>query len=161
MPHTLSAADWEDQARSSYRKGDYSGALYSISNAINGTSKPSAAQLELRVASKEKLGDLDEALALTKSLIVAHPSDVRGYLRADRLLQKLKRPSAALKICERGLKAITPGSVPYATLQLRVQQLQRSLTQTIMSSKSIDPLERLPFELIQMVLLELSFSQRL
>lgn len=161
MPHTLSAADWEGQARSQYRAGDYDAALNSISHAIVAFATPVVSYLELQIAAEEKLGHLPEALALTKSLILSHPSDITGYIRAERILRKLDRPEAALKICQRGLKAVPSDNASISRLRQRAEHLERSLIMANMKKRSVDPFERLPLEMIQIVLSDFTFPQRL
>lgn len=140
-----------------YRHGDYTSALETISRAIQVAKVASPAQLDLLVACKEKTSDFDGALESAKTLIRQHTSDPVGYFRAAHVLLQVKRPEAAVKIYERGLKVVPKEHASYRKLLQKHQQLLTSLA----PPKSSDPFTAFPLEVVELILTLLNFRERL
>ncbi|KAF2228315.1 hypothetical protein BDZ85DRAFT_278168 [Elsinoe ampelina] len=156
MPHRLSSTELEEIARSSYKHGSFGSALTTIDEAIKTSDIPVASQLDLRVAIHEKLGDHDAALKDAKILIRQFEKDARGYLRAARILHHMDKPNNAVLIFERGLKMVPETSNGYNSMLDK----HKKLVLLLLPNTKCDPFTRLPLEIVEMVLLQLSFRQR-
>ena len=116
------------------------------------TTQPSVRLLDFRAATYEKLGDLNLALKDAHACLKMYEHDVRGYLRAGKLLQIMDKPSAALKLYQRGINNTIEGT---DSLRKMHDKLSRQMT----APSAVDPLAMLPLELIQMILSYLNFRQ--
>ncbi|KAF4548385.1 F-box domain-containing protein [Elsinoe fawcettii] len=156
MPHRLSSTELEEIARSSYKNGSFGSALTTIDQAIKTSNTPVASQLDLRAAIREKLGDHEAALQDARILIRKFEKDPKGYLRAARILQHKDKPNNAVLIFERALKMVPETTIGY---NIMLEKHKRLVIQLLPNTKC-DPFTRLPLEIVEMVLLHLSFRQR-
>ncbi|KAJ8608153.1 hypothetical protein MRB53_039832 [Persea americana] len=77
--------------------------------------------LDNRAAAYEKLGNLKDALADGRSMILHFKARVEGYLRTGKVLELGGKPELALKIYERGLHVVDSKAVGYAVGHLMLQ----------------------------------------
>lgn len=159
MPHQIPACELQELARAQYQKQEYLKALTTITEAIEASTVPSAALLNDRAAVYEKLGETNAALIDTRTAIRLDETNVISYKRAGRILQNTNRHDKALEIYKRGLSRVLNKSA-LDSLRQKHETLARSLHMAHMASlPGVDPLEKLPIELVEMVFSYLSFPQ--
>ncbi|KAF9584082.1 hypothetical protein BGW38_007632 [Lunasporangiospora selenospora] len=100
--------------------------------------------LDSRAACYEKMGKLDEALSDAKSMIRLHPLQAKSYLRAGKILRLQHNYKGSTKIFVAGVERAEKQSQDYDKEAL-----------------VLDPMERLPFELIAMVFEYMTFEERI
>jgi len=159
MPHQIPASELQELARAQYQKQEYQKALTTITEAIEASTVPSVALLNDRAAVYEKLGETNAALIDTRAAIRLDATNVVSYKRAGRILQNINKHDKALEIYKRGLTKVT-NKRANEDLRLKHDTLTRSLYMAHMAAlPGVDPLEKLPIELVEMVFSYLSFPQ--
>ncbi|KAG0311939.1 hypothetical protein BGZ99_009821 [Dissophora globulifera] len=101
--------------------------------------------LDSRAASLEKIGRLEDALADAKSMIRNQPQNPKGYLRAGKVLRLQQNFKSSAKIFIAGAERCDKENKEYEALR---------------EARVLDPMERLPFELVMVVFDSLSFTER-
>ncbi|ORZ06089.1 hypothetical protein BCR41DRAFT_361194 [Lobosporangium transversale] len=110
--------------------------------------------LDSRAASYEKLNRLDGALADAKSMIRYYPQNPKGYLRAGKTLRLQQNFKNATKYYTVGIERCVKGSKEYeALVRIATEIAKREL-------RILDPMERLPLELIAIIFSHLTFVER-
>ncbi|WEW59835.1 hypothetical protein PRK78_005316 [Emydomyces testavorans] len=146
MPQQLSAL--QEHGETQYRLKNYAKALEAFSKAIELGRGDVLPLLDNRAATYCALGDLESGLKDGRRMIKADKFDARGYLRAAKVLQLMKKFDEALRLYKyslRMLAADVPGRKQIETL---MSKLERALN----PPKRVDPLVTLPPELVSMIL---------
>ncbi|KAH8589686.1 hypothetical protein B0O99DRAFT_331748 [Bisporella sp. PMI_857] len=139
-----------EYGRQQYQQKNYSKALEAFTEAVDQTgSSLQLTALDHRAATLEKLGNLKSALKDSKQMIDLKPELAKGYLRCAKVLQLKGEKALALKIYERGLTKVKIGTDNDRTT---LQSMYNKLRIAQNPGKSLDPLQFLPLELVQMVL---------
>ncbi|KAI8605904.1 hypothetical protein EDD21DRAFT_362344 [Dissophora ornata] len=147
-------------ARKSFSQKDFTAALQYLTRALIIAPKD-INLLDSRAASFEKLGRPEDALSDAKSMIRSHPQNPKGYLRAGKVLRLQKNFKSSAKIYIAGAERSDKGSKEYETLARIADDMKVKLEEiTKKETCVLDPMERLPFELIMMVFGALSFTER-
>lgn len=136
-----------------YGAKQYDKALDTFTQAIDARSPPDVSLYDYRAATWEKLEKLEEALRDARQMIRLQKAEVRGYLRAGKILQKLHKPEVALGIYQYGIRNVPASNGNYDLLQ----KMHDKLTRQLAPPKSVDPFVVMPVELIEMILSYLSF----
>lgn len=160
MRRSLSAEEQHELGRQLYQKGHYEQALVQFSQAVAKGDDVNAEVLDNRAATLEKLGRLEDALKDGRRMIKFDGSDVRGYLRVGRILQKMgdaSRLETALGIYKLGLRSVPTSDKHHKTLAAVHAKLAKQLAPAV----NYDPLAWLPNELIEMILSYLEFHEML
>lgn len=153
MPDTLSSEDYVSLGRQYYKNAKYDKALLNFTRAID-NGDDDVGTLDNRAATLEKLDRLQDALKDGRRMIRSDKKDVRGYLRAGRILQKMKderSEQTALEIYRLGLKNVRKTDKHLKTLTAMCNKL------TTITARNFDPLVWLPIEMVEMILEYLEF----
>ncbi|KAF2839404.1 hypothetical protein M501DRAFT_1057677 [Patellaria atrata CBS 101060] len=154
MPSTLTAKELEELGKSYYKRKEYQKAVDTFTEGLRAPSATWLTLLDYRSAAYMKLEKNERALADGKEMIRVGNQDVRGYLRAGKVLQKMEKFETALKVYEYGLRKVSTANTDYQLLR----GVQDKLTKQLSPPKAVDPLNALPAELVDMVLSYLSFK---
>ncbi|KAF2453515.1 hypothetical protein BDY21DRAFT_374835 [Lineolata rhizophorae] len=149
MPSPFGPADHLAEGKLLYKRADFQNALDAFNSALQ-FAPHDLVLLDCRAATREKLGNLDEALRDAKSMIRISRADGRGYLRAGKLLSIMAKTDAALSIYDYGLRQV-PDTDPTH------EALRRMKNKTANATKGRDPLEVLPVELAENIMRCLPF----
>ncbi|OAQ31558.1 RNI-like protein [Linnemannia elongata AG-77] len=157
---TVPVNDLVQLARSAFSQKDFVAALQFLSRALTVAPKD-INLLDSRAASYEKLGQLDKALEDAKAMIRIFPQNPKGYLRAGKTLRLQQNIRAATKLYVAGVERCTKGSKDYETLERMAAEMTVRLEELIKKeTRVLDPMDRLPFELIMVIFDSLTFTQR-
>ncbi|KAG0067503.1 hypothetical protein BGZ89_005984 [Linnemannia elongata] len=157
---TVPVNDLVQLARSAFSQKDFVAALQFLSRALTVAPKD-INLLDSRAASYEKLGQLDKALEDAKAMIRIFPQNPKGYLRAGKTLRLQQNIRAATKLYVAGVERCTNGSKDYETLERMAAEMTVRLEELIKKeTRVLDPMDRLPFELIMVIFDSLTFTQR-
>ncbi|KAG0369614.1 hypothetical protein BC939DRAFT_457362 [Gamsiella multidivaricata] len=147
-------------ARQAFSQKDFTAALQYLSRAL--TIAPTDINLlDSRAATFEKLGRLDNALTDAKAMIRNHTQSPKGYLRAGKILRMQQNIRSSAKIYISGAERSTKGTKEYETLARIASEMSAKLDEIAKKEALVlDPMERLPFELVMIVFDSLSFIER-
>ncbi|KAI5785946.1 hypothetical protein EDC01DRAFT_198004 [Geopyxis carbonaria] len=150
-----SALQLQSAGQEAYRLQDYRAALSYLSEALAITTSPNILinVLDNRAAVYEKL-DKGYNLALrdARKIISLQNASAKGYLRAGKILQLMGRHDLALDNYSYGLKQIRPDDVNGKRLLDGMYQKVNEWSSLVSQrSRKIDPLEKLPYELVDMI----------
>jgi len=151
----MRSQDYQELGKKHYKEKQYQKARDAFTLGIDSTNLPDLALLDSRAASHEKLGELNDALRDSRTMIKGDRKDVRGYLRTGKILQKMEKAQSALQIYQLGLRTVPVGDKNFHLLHGATNKLSRQLC----PPKSIDPLLVLPAELAEMILGYLAFNE--
>lgn len=143
----------QEIGRELYAQKKYEEAIEALTASIRASnSSPDVSLFALRAAAYEKLGKLSMALKDGRQMIDQAAENAKGYFITAGLLKRMQNNALAEKICQRGLR--------YCKKPADLEKLQRKLTELrgAPHSPTIDPLEVLPSELIEMVFGYVSFT---
>ncbi|KXJ91181.1 hypothetical protein Micbo1qcDRAFT_234391 [Microdochium bolleyi] len=103
-------------------------------------------------AAREKEGLLDESMACTEQMINLSPREPKGYLRLGKVLRLQGKPQVAYEAYTAGAQLVAAKHPEHALLPILNAQAAKvkGMTRT-------DPLAKLPYELIRMILREVGF----
>jgi len=159
MPHQIPVSELQEIARAQYQRQDYQTALKTFTEAIEASVNPTVSLLNDRAVVYERLGQYTLALLDARDAIKLGETNVISYLRAGRILQNINKHSKALEIYKRGMAKV-PDKSANDNLRRRHDKLAESLSLSARPSPSgTDPFEKLPVELVEMILADLSFRQ--
>ncbi|KAG0309610.1 hypothetical protein BGZ98_000496 [Dissophora globulifera] len=132
--------------------------------------------LDSRAASLEKIGRWEDALADAKSMIRNQPQNPKGYLRAGKVLRLQQNFKSSAKIFIAGAERCDKESKEYEALvriatdmRTKVDEIAKAWIPSALAAiterhwretRVLDPMERLPFELVMVVFDSLSFTER-
>lgn len=140
--------------RDLYSQGKYEEAVEAFTALIETSNgRPACSILALRAAAHEKLKNPSMALKDGKKMIELDPGNAQGYLITAHLLRSLQNDALALKIYQRGLRHCKD-SYDCAKLQLKMSRVSGDVG----AAASVDPVQLLPPELLEMVLTRLPFA---
>ncbi|KFX87729.1 hypothetical protein O988_09312 [Pseudogymnoascus sp. VKM F-3808] len=132
-----------------FQKGDHLGALEHFNKAIEcSSSKLVPALLNKRSLVYIKLEKLQQALRDGREIIKRMPDRAMGYLRCGQVVQLMGQRDKAVEILERGLHKVPVGNdEDRKTLSKHYEALRRQSQ----AANRIDPLTRLPREIVQQI----------
>ncbi|KAG0369431.1 hypothetical protein BGX24_002422 [Mortierella sp. AD032] len=157
---TVPVNDLVQLARSAFSQKDFAAALQFLTRALAVVPKD-INLLDSRAASLEKLGQLDKALDDAKTMIRTFPQNPKGYLRAGKTLRLQQNVKAATKLYVAGAERCTKGSKDYETLERMAAEMTVKLEELVKrETRILDPMDRLPFELIMAIFDSLTFTER-
>ncbi|KAG0291185.1 hypothetical protein BGZ97_005964 [Linnemannia gamsii] len=157
---TIPVNDLVQLARSAFSQKDFVLALQFLTRALAVAPKD-INLLDSRAASYEKLGQLDKALDDAKAMIRTFPQNPKGYLRAGKTLRLQQNIRAATKLYVAGVERCTKGSKDFETLERMAAEMTAKLEELIKrETRVLDPMDRLPFELIMAIFGSLTFTER-
>lgn len=136
-----------------YKRKEYAKALELFNEAITSEPNLTVSLLDHRSATHEKLGDITSALKDAKNVIRLDEKDPTGYLRAGSLLHKADKNDIALGIYKHGIKK------KCRNVELLVKMHDRLLRSNAPPTAA-DPFAQLPIEIVEMILAQLSFRQK-
>ncbi|KAF9133548.1 hypothetical protein BGW39_009519 [Mortierella sp. 14UC] len=157
---TVPVNDLVRLARIAFSQKDFAAALQFLTRALAVAPKD-INLLDSRAACLEKLGQLDKALDDAKVMIRTFPQNPKGYLRAGKTLRLQQNVKAATKLYVAGVERCTKGSKDYETLERMAAEMSVKLEELIKrETRILDPMDRLPFELIMAIFDSLTFTER-
>lgn len=134
-----------------------------------------ATLLDSRAACYIKLGDLRRAEKDARNIVRCEPYSTKGHIRLTKVLEMRGDLKGALEACSKGVKYLQFGKKKYGIqynqgVILQLQDSVKRLRDLISSSTaaavvkpvkppSMDPMEYLPLELIDLILKQLTFAQ--
>ncbi|KAF8983474.1 hypothetical protein CPC16_009928 [Podila verticillata] len=153
--------DLVQAARKAFSDRDFVSALQLLTGALNVAPKD-INLLDSRAACCEKLGRFNDALTDAKTMIQLYPQSPKAYLRAGKILRQQQNYKSCTRIYVAGAERCEKVGKEYETLA----RLAKDMTATMeglakKEARILDPVERLPYELIVMVFDSLTFAQRL
>ncbi|KAK2756097.1 hypothetical protein FQN54_005504 [Arachnomyces sp. PD_36] len=148
-------ASLQEYGQQQYQAGNHSVALEAFDKALRLNLPGTVGILDNRAATFLKLGRLEPALRDGRKMIKTDARDGRGYLRCGKVLQLMGKPDKALEIYTYGLKVL-PSDHPSRNL---IVQLKDKVHMKMQGPRLIDPFEKLPPEIICMILEYFSFKQ--
>ncbi|KAF9962108.1 hypothetical protein BGZ70_008128 [Mortierella alpina] len=154
--------DLVQYARQSFSQKDFVASLGFLSRALAIAPKD-INLLDSRAACLEKLGRTEEALADAKTMIRAYPQNPKGYLRAGKVLRIQQNITSSAKIYLAGAERCEKGSSDYEILARIAGEMAIKLEERAKKEARVlvlDPMERLPFELIIAIFDTLTFTER-
>jgi F-box/TPR repeat protein Pof3 len=155
-PVLYAMEEWQSRQRhgqSLYRQHNYRAALAVFDTLISELHDPPLSILDNRAATYSKLEDLPKALKDGKRMIHLDKKEATGYLRTGQVLRLMGKDDTALEIYKYGYKNMDKDSNGAELLRAMREKMLKQLA----DPKSIDPLQALPFELIEMILGYLNF----
>lgn len=151
-------------AQAAYSRREYELALSQLTLALSIITREPLAEmlgvLDTRAAAYEKLGgakNLKLALRDARKMMTTFPSSPKGYLRAAKVLQLMGLFDAALDIYDRGLRKLEGEKDGVRVLTAMREKLVVRL-KILESRRYVDPLTKLPYELVDMVFQHLQFK---
>ncbi|RDW81998.1 hypothetical protein BP6252_03110 [Coleophoma cylindrospora] len=145
-----------ERGRHRYALKDFSGAMEAFTEAVRISSGHMLmTALDHRAATYEKLDQLRNAIRDSRQMIELMPNKAKGYLRCGKVLQLMKNQDLALKMYERGLQKVKIGADDE---RIKLQEVFSRLQSKQAPQKLLDPLTKLPVELLGMILQELDMS---
>ncbi|MCJ1309452.1 hypothetical protein MMC25_003112 [Agyrium rufum] len=144
-----------EQARGLYQKKDYIQALARFTNIINTYADPPLKAFDGRAAVHIKLGNHPAALQDGKRMIHLAKKDAKGYFRAGQVLELMDKKDIAASIYEYGLRQIPANDPSYQMLQ----GLHNKMVNECATLRAVDPLTRLPLEIVLQIFRYLKFPQ--
>ncbi|KAF9940039.1 hypothetical protein BGZ65_008486 [Modicella reniformis] len=130
-------------ARQSFSQKDFFAALQYLTRALVIAPKDINI-LDSRAASFEKLGRLDDALTDAKTMIKINPQNPKGYLRAGKILRLQQNIKSSARVYIAGTERSVKGTKDYEK-----------------EARVLDPIERLPLELLMIIFGNLNFTERI
>ncbi|KAH7026306.1 uncharacterized protein B0I36DRAFT_330349 [Microdochium trichocladiopsis] len=114
--------------------------------------KPHIDAFDSLAAAREKQGLLDESISCTEQLINLSPRDPKGYLRLGKALRLQGKPTVAYEAYVAGSQLVAAKHPDHPLLPMLNAQAAKvkGMTRT-------DPLAKLPYELIRMILQDVGF----
>ncbi|KAF9115651.1 hypothetical protein BGX27_007078 [Mortierella sp. AM989] len=147
-------------ARQSFSAKDFAVAAQYLTRALTIAPKD-INLLDSRAASLEKIGRLNDALADAKAMIRNHPQNPKGYLRAGKVLRLQQNFKSSTKIYVAGAERCDGNSKEYETLARIAKEMSLKLEEIAKKEvRVLDPMERLPYELIMVIFNSLTFTER-
>ncbi|KAF9928896.1 hypothetical protein FBU30_002038 [Linnemannia zychae] len=157
---TIPVNDLVQLARNAFSQKDFNAALQFLTRALV-VAPNDINLLDSRAASLEKLSQLDKALDDAKAMIRIYPQNPKGYLRAGKTLRLQHNTRGAAKLYIAGTERCTRGSKDYETLERIAAEMTAKLKDLAKrENRILDPMERLPFELIMTIFDSLTFTER-
>ncbi|KAF9912449.1 hypothetical protein EC991_010536 [Linnemannia zychae] len=157
---TVPVSDLVQFARNAFAQKDFAASLQFLTRALSVVPKD-INLLDSRAACLEKLGQLEKALEDAKAMIRTFPQNPKGYLRAGKTLRLQQNVKAATKLYVAGVERCSKGSKDYETLEQMASKMNEKLEEMIKrETRVLDPMDRLPFELIMAVFDSLTFTER-
>ncbi|KAL5350162.1 hypothetical protein ACLOAV_005199 [Pseudogymnoascus australis] len=131
-----------------FQKGDHLGALEHFNTAIKSSSpKLVPAILNKRSLVYIKLEKFQQALRDGREIIKRVPDMAMGYLRCGQVVQLMGQRDKALDILERGLLKVPIGNEDRKILSKHYEALRKQSQ----AANRLDPLPRLPQEIVQQI----------
>ncbi|GJJ76719.1 F-box/TPR repeat protein Pof3 [Entomortierella parvispora] len=157
---TIPVNDLVQLARKSFSSREYDVALQLLSQALV-LAPQNINLLDSRAACLEKMTKLGDALIDAKAMIRMHPHDPKGYLRAGKILRMQQNFRTATKLFVAGVERSTKGSQDYETLvRMATEMTARMENIEKREAQILDPMDRLPLELIMIIFGSLTFAER-
>ncbi|KAG0258106.1 hypothetical protein BG011_003537 [Mortierella polycephala] len=147
-------------ARKAFSQKEFATALQFLSRALAVAPKD-INLMDSRAACLEKLDRLDDALVVAKTMIQTYPRNPKGYLRAGKVLRMQQKYKSSTKFYVVGTERSDKGSKDHEILARMAKEMSVKLEDMAKKeARILDPMERLPFELIMVVFGSLSFTER-
>ncbi|KAF9350157.1 hypothetical protein BGX26_011619 [Mortierella sp. AD094] len=147
-------------ARKSFSAKDFAAAVQYLTRALTIAPKD-INLLDSRAASFEKVGGFNDALTDAKAMIRNHPQNPKGYLRAGKILRLQQNFKSSAKIYVAGAERCDNSSKEYETLARIAKEMSAKLEDIAKAeARVLDPMDRLPYELIVVIFEKLSFTER-
>ncbi|KAF9200869.1 hypothetical protein BGZ49_008908 [Haplosporangium sp. Z 27] len=147
-------------ARKSFSAKDFTAAVQYLTRALTIAPKD-INLLDSRATSLEKLGRFNDALADTKTMIEIHPNNPKGYLRAGKIFRLQQNFKSSAKIYIAGVERCDSSSKEFETLTRIAKEMSAKLEDIAKAeARVLDPVERLPYELVMHIFGSLSFTER-
>lgn len=140
----------------------YSDAVLSLSDAIGNTRDRKADLLylyDLRASAYMKLGNTEGALKDAKQMIRLDRADHRGYLKCAQIEKASGNLKEAIRICQYGLNSINQNDKVRQSLEMYLLRLREAQKNQIIFEKSTDPMQVLPSELLELLLLFFNYRE--
>ncbi|KAF3907608.1 hypothetical protein AA313_de0204538 [Arthrobotrys entomopaga] len=157
----LAAAEkLQAEGMASLRKGNYKLAIDKFTEAIDMQPPILMTLLDGRAALYDKTDQLKLALKDAKRMMEHEKANPKGYLRAGKVLYRMNKSTMALEIYKLGLKNVEPSDPHLPRLQEMIEKAVDKQTKALKAAqkKIYDPMQVLPFELLEMVLEYLPFA---
>ncbi|KAG0335378.1 hypothetical protein BG004_008479 [Podila humilis] len=158
---TIPINDLVQDARKAFSQKEFVLAYQLLTRALNRAPRD-INLLDSRAACLEKLGRFHDALTDAKTMIQLYPQSPKAYLRAGKILRLQQNYKSCTKIYVAGtLRCKSIGGKEYETLARLAKDMTATMEQLAQKeARILDPIERLPYELVVMVFESLSFPQR-
>lgn len=106
MARQMSAEEFQELGRNYYKLRQYDKALETFTKGIETCQKPTLNLYDYRAATYDKLERFSDAVKDGREMIRMQKSDVKGYLRAASVLEKMGKEETALGIYKYGMKNV-------------------------------------------------------
>ncbi|KAK7623649.1 hypothetical protein IWX49DRAFT_54481 [Phyllosticta citricarpa] len=157
MPHEKSSSELLAEGDVYYHDRQFQRAIATYLDAFKSSNDSNdVTPLDKAAACYLRTKDYNSALALTKTMSKVNAGDVRVYLRMGQTLQVLQKSALATKIFAKGLQRCRSTAEGYNTLQKQYSLLQCQERAT----KSVDPVNVLPHEMLDEIMGYLDFRCR-